>query len=76
MSDVENRKISWQNLIGKFLYISKFTNLKTMTYKGTIKSVFDDSIIFTDVVIGDLPLSYDGLSVIGIKELEDRGNLQ
>lgn len=66
----KDMKGCWLNLKNKFLVLNKNVRGKDYTYKGEIIDVSDDCIFFKDVKIGEIPISYDGLTVIEVRPLD------
>jgi hypothetical protein len=57
----------WENYIGKFLFVQKRQEKRILYFRGICKKVLNDKIILADIKNGDILLSFDGLSVTGVK---------
>lgn len=70
MSDISivDEKKHWTRFIGKYIFVTKLVNNKTHTFRGICLEVLDDKIILDDHKDGPIPLSFDFLSVTGVKE--------
>jgi hypothetical protein len=61
-------KVYWEKLILKFVRLTKTSNGKDLHYSGVIKAVFDDKIIIDEIKFGEIPLTFNGLSVREVKD--------
>ena len=64
----QNEQKYWMRFLNKNISLVKLVDGKELFYRGVVKAVFADKIILDDRKIGDVPLVFEGLSVIEINE--------
>ena len=67
MNEEQNEKIYFERFLNKYIFVSKQVGDSEYRYKGTCLEVLDDKLILDDINLGPIPLTYEGLSVTGVK---------
>ncbi len=57
----------WLPFLHKFVFLNKEVGNDNYLYRGEIVAVLEDKLIINDVKIGEIPLSFKGLSITGVK---------
>jgi len=68
--DVKEEKEYFKKLLNKYILVTKKTKSYEMFYQGTVVDVFDDKIILDDRKLGEIPITFEGLSVTAIREVQ------
>ena len=76
MKDEETDKIlqeTWSQHLGKYIYLSKKVGTDSrgdiiFRYEGKLVGVHETGIILLDKKIGRTPISFDGLTLTGVRE--------
>jgi len=55
----------WKKFLGKYISLLKKSNSQDFYYNGTVKAVFENKLILDDRKLGEIPISFDGLTIIG-----------
>ena len=61
-----DEQMHWHKFLQKRISLTKLVNGKELYYKGIVVAVYSDKLILDDRKLGEIPISYEGLSVIGI----------
>ena len=67
MNEEPNEKKYFERFLSKYIFVSKQVGNDEYRYKGRCIEVFDDKLILDDINLGPIPLTYEGLSVTGVK---------
>ena len=67
MNEEPNEKKYFERFLSKYIFVSKQVGNDEYRYKGRCIEVLDDKLILDDVNLGPIPLTYEGLSVTGVK---------
>ena len=67
MNEEQNEKKYFDRFLNKYIFVSKQVGDSEYRYKGVCLEVLDDKLILDDINLGPIPLTYDGLSVTGVK---------
>lgn len=66
------QKEYYKRFLNKFIKITKSVNKQELYYRGIVKAIFDDQLILDDVKLGEIPISYDGLTILEVREENER----
>lgn len=61
------RKV-WERFLNKHISLLKKSGGNDRFYNGKVVRILDDKLILDDRKLGEIPLTFEGLSVIGIEE--------
>ena len=64
----QNEQEYWIRFLDKNISLVKLVNRKELFYRVVVKAVLVDKLILDDRKIGEIPLGFDGLSIITINE--------
>ena len=67
MTERHEEKEFWERFLNQEVTLLKKVNDKGFYYTGFVIKVLDDKIIFDDRKIGQIPLTFDDLSVIEVQ---------
>jgi len=67
VNEEPNEKKYFERFLSKYIFVSKQVGNDEYRYKGRCIEVLDDKLILDDVNLGPIPLTYEGLSVTGVK---------
>lgn len=67
MNEELNEKKYFDRFLNKYIFVSKQVGDSEYRYKGVCLEVLDDKLILDDINLGPIPLTYEGLSVTGVK---------
>uniref|UniRef100_A0A6H1ZY78 Uncharacterized protein n=1 Tax=viral metagenome TaxID=1070528 RepID=A0A6H1ZY78_9ZZZZ len=70
MNEEQNEKKYFERFLNKYIFVSKQVGNDEYRYKGICLEVLDDKLILDDINCGPIPLTYEGLSVTGVKDNE------
>lgn len=62
---------TWKKFLNRHVSLLKEANSRRLFYRGVIVAVLDNKIILKDRKLGEIPLSFDGLSLIDVGENND-----
>ena len=65
MVESQTEKECWMRFLGKYISLLKKSNNQDFYYNGTVKAVFENKLILDDRKLGEIPISFDGLTIIG-----------
>jgi len=67
MNEELSEKIYFERFLNKYIFVSKQVGDSEYRYKGICIEVLEDKLILDDINLGPIPLTYEGLSVTGVK---------
>jgi len=67
MNEEPSEKIYFERFLNKYIFVSKQVGDSEYRYKGVCIELLDDKLILDDINLGPIPLTYEGLSVTGVK---------
>jgi len=70
MNEEPSEKIFFERFLNRYIFVSKQVGDSEYRYKGICLEVLDDKLILDDINCGPIPLTYEGLSVTGVKDNE------
>jgi len=71
MPEPQAEKEFYQRFLNKYVKIIKLVQRKTYFYRGFVKAVFDDKLIIDDIKLGQVPISFNELTITGVKDYDD-----
>ena len=66
----QNEQECWMRFLNKNISLVKSVNEKELFYRGIVIKIFSDKLILDDRKLGEIPLGFDGLSVIAINKVQ------
>jgi len=60
----------WQRFLNKNVSLTKLIKGRVFFYRGVVVKVLEDKLILDDRKLGEIPLSFEGLSIIAVNEGE------
>ena len=66
----QNEQKYWVRFLNDNISLVKVINGKELFYRGVVIKIISDKIILDDRKLGEIPLGFEGLSVIAINEVQ------
>ena len=58
---------TWNQFLHKYIIVSKNLLGRDYIYSGVLVAVFPDKVLLVDKILGEIPLSFNGLSLVEVK---------